>query len=77
MDFDEWMEDAISSVAQLPRGTPFTLKNLFEGCHWNALSKGDRLKFGKYFKNQVIMNVVNGVVYVDTPSGKPAQYRKI
>ncbi len=77
MNFYEWMETAKTSMARLPPNTSFTLKDLFEGCQWNALSKGERLKFGKYFKNQVLMNELPNIQYADTPSGKSAQYRKV
>lgn len=54
MDFNEWTQNAIDRIAaNVNFNQRFELKDLFEGCEWDRLSKGERISFGKYFANEV------------------------
>ena len=53
MDFNEWTQNAINRIAaNVNFNQRFELKDLFEGCEWDRLSKGERISFGKYFANR-------------------------
>lgn len=75
MDFNIWMERAKAKIARLQNGSSFKVKQLFEGVEWEALRKGDRIQFGKYFKNEVELGRVRGVVFVGRGVDNSAQYR--
>lgn len=53
MDIKTWMNDAVIKINSLDDGTEFALKDLFDGVKWEELPKGDRLTFGRSFKNDV------------------------
>ena len=57
-------------------GTHFVVKDLFEGYEWNSLSRGDRLSFGRVFKNAVQSGCVAGVMYEGKRANNSAGYVK-
>ena len=63
---------AIEFAADLPGGTVFNTKDLFPG-EWEGFERGDKLELGRRFKNAVLNNQVNHVVYL---GGSPAVYKK-
>lgn len=71
------MKKAESMISIMSKDKIFVVKDLFVGAYWNNLSKGNRLGFGKYFKNQVICNKVEGVTYIGKRANNTAQYRKM
>lgn len=48
MDMNLWLEKAVVAINALPPSKKFELRNLFQGCEWEGLSKGDRITFGKF-----------------------------
>lgn len=77
MNTELWMGRARESIQKLETGTPFALKDLFEGVEWRKLEKGDRLGFGKYFKNAVLSGTVSHVEYIGKLQNNSASYRKL
>ncbi len=77
MDYNEGVKQAILAIEQLPRERVFVLKDLFEGCQWNDLPKKDRLNFGRYFKNQVVLGQIENVKYCGKTSNNSAKYMKV
>ena len=67
---------AKQEIEQLSVGKEFELKNLFLEIEWEALSKGNRIRFGKYFKNEVLDGRVSEIEYVDRKKNNHAKYIK-
>lgn len=76
MNNDEWMERAQATIASRTANNEFMLKDLYSENDWNALSKGDRIQFGKFFCNEVGDGRVPGVVRINGKGESPARYRK-
>ena len=76
MDNLLWMRKATEIISHLKNNNEFLLKDLFDGIEWNNLSKGDRLSFGRYFKNEVIEGNVHHVTYIGKAQNNSAKYRK-
>ncbi len=76
MDIGEWKAKALIAIEKIPPGTNFMVKDLFEGIDWNSLTKGDRLSFGRYFKNAVKENVISDVGYIGKATNNSAIYIK-
>lgn len=68
MDYQLYMNSAISASGSLTNGAIFSLKDLFSVEDWTRLSKGERGNFGKYFKNQVLEGLVPGVSFLEKKS---------
>lgn len=77
MNSELWMGKARESLRKIKPGAMFSAKDLFEGVEWNNLPKGDRLGFGRYFKNAVISGAIANVEYIGKKQNNSAQYRKI
>lgn len=76
MDYNNLLEEACESIESTPIGSVFYVKELFNGTRWNELAKGDKLNFGKYFKEAVTDNRVPGVEFIGKATNNSAQYRK-
>lgn len=76
MDNKYWMGKAINKINSLEKGKVFLLKDLFDGVEWTELSVGDRLGFGRYFKNEVFENSIPYVRYIGKAQNNSALYRK-
>lgn len=74
--FKTKLERSLREIAKMPSGTTFTVKDTFPGVEWNAIPKGDRSQYGKYFKNKVLAGAVKGVVLVENEKSGTARYRK-
>lgn len=74
MNYEIWMDKAKENLKKLPTGTKFVLKELFKGTEWNELTKGEKLSFGRYFKNEVNDCQVNGVTFLDKAPNNSAVY---
>lgn len=74
MDVNKRMEKSISTISKMDAGKKFVVKDLFEGIDWNDLSRGDKLYFGKHFKNQVIDGKVPRVKYIGKLENNSSQY---
>lgn len=54
MNHEEWMALAKETIkTSIQPGIMFEVKQLFPGHEWDALSKGERISFGRYFANCV------------------------
>ena len=76
MDNREWINKAISKTGALSNSAEFCLKDLFDGIEWNGLSKGDRLSFGRFFKNEVIEGNIPNITYIGKAQNNAAKYKK-
>lgn len=76
MDFEKLLAQAIQSIQTVKFGQIFKLRDLFEGYEWDAMDKGDRLKFGSYFKRAVNLRKVDGVIYFGKAQNNSALYQK-
>ena len=77
MDYTKWTNAAISKINSIPLGTVFLLKDLFEGVEWSNLEKGERLSFGKFFKNEVLEGRIPNVSYIGKAQNNSAKYQKV
>ena len=76
MNYTLWMDNAKSKIEALPNGQTFVLRDLFCGTDWEALKVGDRLSFGKHFKNAVLEKGITNVTYLGRADNNSAQYQK-
>ena len=77
MDTQSWLMKAKQEIEKLPIGKEFELRNLFYEIEWEGLSKGDRIRFGIHFKNEVLDGKILGIKYVDRKKNNHAKYIKI
>jgi len=77
MDVNLWLEKAKSSVAKLSDLDKFEVRSLFQGCEWEALSKGERIIFGKFFKSEVIEGHIAGVQFLGRAKNNHSEYQKM
>ena len=77
MDYEKWLNEAISKTGALPQGTIFLLKDLFDGVNWNTLQNGERREFGRQFKIKVNRNLVPNVKYQGKADNNSAMYIKL
>lgn len=75
MNNNEWFEKAKKSIELLPFDNVFTLPNLLNTSGWETLSRGERINFGKYFKNKVLNNNLPDIILIS--NNGTAKYRKI
>lgn len=78
MDFNEWTRNAIDRIAMnVNFNQRFELKDLFEGCEWERLSKGERINFGKFFANEVRESRIHGIRALERGKNNHSRYIKI
>ncbi len=77
MDYSELLKKANARISTIPYGQVFLAKDLFSGTEWNQLQKGEKLNFGKQFKNAVLDEKFPDVVYIGKAENNSAQYQKI
>lgn len=77
MDYNDLLAEASESIADTPVGSTFFVKELFNGTRWNELAKGDKLDFGKFFKEAATDNRISGVEFIGKAGNNSARYRKI
>lgn len=77
VDNDKMFEKALRTVEELPTDEVFFVKELFQTREWKLFPKGDKLGFGKYFKDKVKSGRVPNVEYCGKAANNSAQYRKI
>ena len=77
MDTGLWLDKARNVIEQLPAGKKFELRNLFQELEWEDLPKGDRISFGKYFKNEVLEKRIANVEFINRKKNNHAQYIKL
>lgn len=76
MDYNLWINKAVLKIGALDKGKTFTLRDLFTGTDWNELNRGERLNFGKRFKETIINQSIPNVIVIDTPKGTATTYKK-
>lgn len=76
MDYEEWMNLAISKTGALKDDSVFLVKDLFDGIRWRELGNGEKREFGRQFRIKVERGLIPGVVYIGKAQNNSAQYRK-
>lgn len=76
MDYTGLLERAGRRISAIPSGQVFLAKDLFPGTEWNQLQKGEKLSFGRQFKNAVLDEKFPGVVYIGKAENNSAKYQK-
>lgn len=76
MDYSKLLEEARERIATISIGQIFRAKDLFPGTQWNQLQRGEKLSFGKRFKNAVLDGEFPNVVYIGKAENNSAQYQK-
>lgn len=77
MDYEKWINEAISKTGALSQDETFLLKDLFDGISWNTLQNGERRELGRQFKIKVKRNLVPNVQYLGKADNNSAIYIKI
>lgn len=77
MDYEKWLNEAISKTEVLPQGTIFLLKELFDGVNWNMLQNGERRELGRQFKIKISSGLVPNIKYQGKADNNSAKYIKI
>lgn len=77
MGFDFMLEEIQQTVDEIPHGQIFYAKSLLKGAEWESLPKGDRLKFGKWFKQRVAQSLIVSVQYYGKAENNSALYKKL
>lgn len=76
MDYEKWINEAISRTGALSPNTVFLLKDLFDGINWNTLTNGERRELGRQFKIKVNRGLVPNVAYWDKAQNNSSRYIK-
>lgn len=75
MNYETGLERALTNTHELPEGTEFSLKDLFQGADWAALDTGTRRVLGKVFKNKILHSPDCGIAYIGKSTNNSARYR--
>lgn len=75
MKHEEYLDIAKQAIGKLPAETVFEVKELFKGTTWNALSRGDRISFGRYFANAVKERKVPNVEQLERGKDNHSRYK--
>ena len=76
MNYDEWLENALSKISTLQIGSVFEVKDLFDSIEWNKQEPKDKRFFGKYFSCKYNDGVIKGIERVDYDKKISNKYRK-
>lgn len=76
MNYESWINKAISKTGCLAVDTTFVLKDLFDGVEWNKLSGGEKREFGRRFKHAVTTNMIPSVILDGKSANGSTKYRK-
>lgn len=77
INYDILFSKALMAAGTLPSGKVFLVKELFQTDEWASISRGDKLNFGRLFKNKVESGMVPDVEYCGKAASHSAQYKKI
>lgn len=77
IDYEKMLEEILPKIKALSGGTVFFAKDLFEPPKWKSLRRGDKLNYGKYFKNKVKLGQVENVEYIGKADNNSALYKKL
>ena len=76
-DYGALFEMALERIASMPSGTVFLAKEPFNGLVWKALERGEKLEYGRYFKNKVLLGEVPNVIFIGKQDNNSALYKKL
>lgn len=76
MNYDLWINLAISKTGGLKRGAVFCLKDLFDGIKWKELENGEKRELGRQFKIKVKQGMIPDIVHIGKAQNNSALYRK-
>ena len=77
MDYELWTERALKTIeTKMLPGKKFEVKHLFPGHEWEALSRGERSTFGRYFSDAVKEGKFPAVVRCEEGKTHHNQYIK-
>lgn len=78
MDYEALLSRAKDYIEnEVEPGTIFEAKSLFEGVEWDALAKGDRIGFGRYFANAVRDGAIKDVIRIERAKNNHTRYIKM
>lgn len=77
MNTTEWLERAKSKIAELDSGITFEVKELYDEVDWKALTKGERIVFGKIFSNEVREGNIPNICAIERGKNNHSKYRKL
>lgn len=78
MDYEQLLNRAKSYIEkEVKPGTIFEAKSLFEGVEWEALGKGDKVGFGRYFANAVKDGRIENIIRIERAKNNHARYMKM
>ena len=77
MGFDFMLEEIQQTIDEIPKGQIFYAKSLIKGAEWDTLTRGDKLKFGKWFKQRVNQSIIVSVRYCGKADNNSALYEKL
>ena len=76
MDYNELLNKANKHIDTIQSNEVFFVKDLFHGTEWNALERGEKLGFGRFFKKEVMNGSIQNVEYIGKADNNSAQYKK-
>ena len=77
MDYELWAEKARTAIdANVISGKKLEVKHLFPGHEWEALSRGERITFGRYFSDAVKEGKIPNIVRCEEGKNHHNQYIK-
>ena len=76
MDYEKWINEAISKSGSVAEGNIFVLRDLFDGIKWNTLTNGEKRELGRQFKIKVNRGLVPNVEYYDKAQNNSSRYIK-
>lgn len=76
MNYNKLLIKANERIDTIQSNEIFFVKDLFRGTEWNELKRGEKLGFGKQFKNAIMNGVIPNVEYIGKADNNSAQYKK-
>ena len=76
MKYIKLLSKVNAHIGTIQSGEIFVVRDLFHGTEWNELQRGEKLGFGRFFKQAVMNGSVQTVEYIGKADNNSAQYRK-
>lgn len=76
MDFEAAFTIARTKIEELPIGTEFFVKDLFDGTYWNAQDPGKRRYFGREFKRRCTTGQFPGIIPIASVKKESQKYQR-
>ncbi|MCD7812332.1 MAG: single-stranded DNA-binding protein [Ruminococcus sp.] len=76
MNNHEWLDMACNKIKDLPTGTEFELKELFDGIIWNELTAKERQGFGRFFSTAYNDGKLSNIHHINKEKRGPNKYIK-